>query len=156
MLLAARARGDTVRIEVRDNGVGIAPVHQPRVFDEFFQVGNPERDRRKGYGLGLAVVSRLATLLGSRVELRSRLHGGSCFWLDLPRASPARRAPRILLREPEPVLRGALMQTLAGWGFDVAVEEDGAAGNAADAGQVLDAVLVAVRDCSESCTVTAT
>jgi signal transduction histidine kinase len=148
VLLAARGRGDAVRIEVRDNGIGIAPVHQPRVFDEFFQVGNPERDRRKGYGLGLAIVSRLATLLGTRVELRSRLHGGSCFWLDLPRASPVRRAPRILLREHDPALRGALVRTLAGWGFDV-VEDDGAAGNTVDADQLLDAVLCTVRDATE-------
>ncbi|HWS79108.1 MAG TPA: HAMP domain-containing sensor histidine kinase, partial [Thermomonas sp.] len=71
VLLAARRHGDRIRIEVRDGGVGIAPVHQPRVFDEFFQVGNPERDHRKGFGLGLAIVSRLAALLGTRVELRS-------------------------------------------------------------------------------------
>jgi signal transduction histidine kinase len=105
VLLAARVRGERIRIEVRDSGIGISPVHQPRVFDEFFQVGNPERDHRKGFGLGLAIVSRLAALLGGRVELRSRLHGGSCFRIDLPRATAGKRAPQVLVLSGFPPCR---------------------------------------------------
>ncbi|WP_374351519.1 ATP-binding protein [Thermomonas sp.] len=117
VLLAARVRGERVRIEVRDSGIGIAPVHQPRVFDEFFQVGNPERDHRKGFGLGLAIVSRLATLLGGRVELRSRLHGGSCFLLDLPRASSGKRMPQALLLSDVPADAEVLPAMLQAWGY---------------------------------------
>ena len=126
VLVAARRRGDHVRIQVRDNGIGIAPVHQPRLFDEFFQVGNPERDARNGFGLGLSIVSRLAALLGTRVELRSRLHAGSCFWLDLPRASAARRAPGALLLDRDPSRRTAMAAMLASWGYAIEPVEDAA------------------------------
>lgn len=117
VLLVARVRGDRIRIEVRDSGIGISPVHQPRVFDEFFQVGNPERDHRKGFGLGLAIVSRLASLLGGRVELRSRLHGGSCFRIDLPRATAGKRAPAVLLLSEVPTDVEALPAMLRAWGY---------------------------------------
>ena len=117
VLLAARVRGERVRIEVRDSGIGIAPVHQPRVFDEFFQVGNPERDHRKGFGLGLAIVSRLAALLGGRVELRSRLHGGSCFRIDLARATAGKRAPQVLVLSDRPEDADTLPAMLRAWGY---------------------------------------
>ena len=136
VLLAARARGDRIRIEVRDSGVGIAPVHQPRVFDEFFQVGNPERDHRKGFGLGLAIASRIATLLGTRIELRSRLHGGSCFWLDLPRAVAGRRLTHVLLLGDADDTLAALLRS---WGHAVAgADGDGASGGM---GERVDAIL---------------
>ena len=122
VLLAARVRGDCIRIEIRDNGIGIAPIHQARVFDEFFQVGNSERDHRKGFGLGLSIVSRLGSLLGTRVELRSRLHGGSCFWLDLPRASVMQRPPRALILNRDDEQREALAAMLASWGYAVHAE----------------------------------
>jgi signal transduction histidine kinase len=86
VLVAARRRDGAVRIEVRDNGVGIAPVHQAPIFEEFYQVGASERDHRQGLGLGLAVSSRIALLLGSRIQLRSAPRAGSTFWLDLPGA----------------------------------------------------------------------
>lgn len=122
VFMAARVRNDCIRIEIRDNGIGIAPVHQPRVFDEFFQVGNSERDHRKGFGLGLSIVSRLAALLGTRVELRSRLHGGSCFWLDLPRASVMQHQPRVLVLYGQSEQREALASMLASWGYAVQIE----------------------------------
>jgi len=94
VLVVARRRAGGVRIEVRDNGVGIAPIHQARIFEEFYQVANVERDRRQGFGLGLAICSRIAALLGTRVGLRSALQAGSSFTLDLPLADPREiRAP---------------------------------------------------------------
>lgn len=117
ILLAARVRSERIRIEVRDSGVGISPIHQPRVFDEFFQVGNPERDHRKGFGLGLAIVSRLAALLGGRVELRSRLHGGSCFRIDLPRATAGKRVPQVLVLSEVPADADTLPMMLRAWGY---------------------------------------
>ncbi|RYY97034.1 MAG: HAMP domain-containing protein [Comamonadaceae bacterium] len=94
VLVLARNRGDGVCIEVRDNGVGIAPIHQARIFEEFYQVANTERDRRQGFGLGLAICARIAHLLGTRITLRSALQSGSNFSLVLPRAEPeATRRP---------------------------------------------------------------
>ena len=148
VLLAARRHGTGIRIEVRDGGIGIAPIHQPRVFDEFFQVGNPERDRRKGFGLGLPIVSRLAALLGTRVELRSRLHAGSCFWLVLPRASVLQRPPRAVLLDDDAVQRDVLAAMLRSWGYAVHAETsvDAACARIADGGGPVDAVLCAVGD----------
>lgn len=146
VLLAARRHGDGIRVEVRDGGIGIAPIHQPRVFDEFFQVGNPERDHRKGFGLGLPIVSRLAALLGTRVELRSRLHAGSCFWLALPRASVLQRPPRAVLLDPDPVQRDALAAMLRSWGYAVHAEAavDAACARLGGSGGPVDAVLCTV------------
>ncbi|WP_324817285.1 ATP-binding protein [Variovorax sp.] len=95
VLVAARrgTRPGTTRIEVRDNGIGIAPIHQQRIFEEFYQVANTERDRRQGFGLGLAICARLAALMGSRIELRSALLEGSTFSLTLAQARQA-PAPR--------------------------------------------------------------
>jgi signal transduction histidine kinase/CheY-like chemotaxis protein len=84
VLLAARRRGDGARVEVWDTGIGIAPEHQAQVFGAFYQVGNPARERRQGVGLGLAIVERIAALLGHRLELCSRPGRGSCFALELP------------------------------------------------------------------------
>ncbi|MDP3084148.1 MAG: hybrid sensor histidine kinase/response regulator [Rubrivivax sp.] len=90
VLLAARRRGARVALSVWDSGVGIAPEHQSRVFDEFVQLHNPGRDRRLGHGLGLAIVARLSRLLEHPVSLRSRLGRGSCFTIELPLAAPQR------------------------------------------------------------------
>ena len=147
VLLAARRHGGGIRIEVRDGGVGIAPIHQPRVFDEFFQVGNPERDHRKGFGLGLPIVSRLAALLGTRVELRSRLHAGTCFWLALPRASVLQRPPRAVLLDADPAHRDALAAVLGSWGYAVHAEAgvEAACARISGSGGPVDAVLCAVE-----------
>lgn len=93
VLLCARVRGRGVRIEVRDNGPGIAPDQHALVFDEFYQVGNPERDRRKGLGLGLAIVARIARLLEARIGLRSAPARGSVFSVDVPLAPGGAPAP---------------------------------------------------------------
>lgn len=116
VLLAARRHAERVRIEVRDSGIGIAPVHQPRVFDEFFQIGNPERDPRRGYGLGLAIAARLAALLGTRVELASALHRGSRFWLALPRADALASRPHAQVYDRDPARAAALAGLLSSWG----------------------------------------
>jgi len=95
LVIARRARGaggrGEVRIEVRDNGVGIAAIHQSRIFEEFYQVANTERDRRAGFGLGLAICARIAPLLGTRIGLKSALGRGSNFSLSLPVAAPKPR-----------------------------------------------------------------
>jgi signal transduction histidine kinase len=85
VLIAARRRGQSIRIEVRDNGPGIAVIHQQRIFEEFVQLQTGDNERRNGYGLGLAIAERLAQLLGTHIGLRSEPGHGSTFWFDLPR-----------------------------------------------------------------------
>ncbi|RSZ42644.1 MULTISPECIES: ATP-binding protein [unclassified Variovorax] len=92
VLLAVRARrrgtGLAWRVEVRDSGIGIAAEAQQRVFDDFEQIGNVERNLQRGHGLGLAIVRRLAAQLGIEVSLRSAPGRGSVFSFELP-AAPA-------------------------------------------------------------------
>ncbi len=92
--LDAKADERTVRIAVRDTGAGIAESERERIFKEFYQVGNPERDRGKGLGLGLAIVRRLARLLGLEVQLESEPGRGSTFAVTLPRMPDERAKPR--------------------------------------------------------------
>lgn len=84
VLVACRRRGRAVRISVVDTGRGIPPDQQENVFHEFVQLHNAARDRSRGLGLGLAIVSRLGRLLGHRVDLRSRPGHGSAFSIDIP------------------------------------------------------------------------
>ena len=93
VLVCARRHGDGIRIEVRDSGIGISPAHQKAIFGEFYQIGNPARDRNRGLGLGLAIVSRIARLLGTEVLVRSAPDRGSVFFLDFARADASALAP---------------------------------------------------------------
>ena len=76
--------GQSVRICVADTGIGIAPEHQHRLFEEFFQIQNHERDRLKGFGLGLAICDRLIGQLGGKLEVHSVVGHGSRFTVLVP------------------------------------------------------------------------
>ncbi|RIX49120.1 MAG: hypothetical protein D3M94_04295 [Rhodocyclales bacterium GT-UBC] len=91
ILVDARKRGNNVLIEVRDNGMGIAPEHQAAIFAEFYQVGNAAREQDKGLGLGLSIVDRLARALKITVTLYSRLGEGTNFSLLVPAGHPPQR-----------------------------------------------------------------
>ena len=86
VLLACRRRPGSWRIEVRDSGIGIACEAQERVFGDFEQVGNVERNLQRGHGLGLAIVRRLVMRLGVQITLRSMPGRGSVFGFTLPSA----------------------------------------------------------------------
>jgi signal transduction histidine kinase len=94
VLIGCRRRGDRVRLLVYDTGPGIAAEHQKLIFEEFYQIENPERDRSKGLGLGLAIVDRLARLLGLSLDFRSVPGRGTCFAVDLPRAAVVQAEPK--------------------------------------------------------------
>ena len=140
VLVAARRSRAGVRIEVRDNGVGIAPIHQGRIFEEFYQVANTERDRRRGFGLGLAICARIATLLGTRITLRSALQAGSTFAFTLPPARKADLAPpepapvapaplaglRCLVVDDDPAILDGTHALLTQWGCEVECVTTGA------------------------------
>ena len=84
LLLGCRRHGDNLRIEVWDTGPGIPARELRAIFEEFHQLDNPARERSKGLGLGLAIVQRLANLLGHKIDVRSRLGKGSVFTVEVP------------------------------------------------------------------------
>ena len=76
-------------LTVSDTGAGIAPDQQEKVFQEFYQIGNPERDREQGLGLGLSIVRRLADLLDISIRMQSEPDKGTTFGLEIPLADAA-------------------------------------------------------------------
>ncbi|HEY6094548.1 MAG TPA: CHASE domain-containing protein [Gallionellaceae bacterium] len=138
VLVSARARGSDVLFQVWDSGMGIAPEHIGRIFDEFYQVDNPQRDRSGGLGLGLAIVRRALTLLGADVSCRSHPGRGSVFEFRLPQVTaagtPLARRPaaqhgvanetfirgkRFILVEDDVLVAQAMLNWLEGMGADV-------------------------------------
>ncbi len=152
VLVACRRRGDRLRVEVRDSGLGIAADDQQVIFQEFVQLGNAERARDKGLGLGLAIVRRLADLLGHRLALRSAPGRGSVFAVELPAAAPPLPAQgerealalghfgdlRVAIADDDELVLGALASLLASWGCEVTA--------AATADALLDALSGAAPD----------
>ena len=86
IVIGARRRGAAVAVQVIDTGRGIPLDEQKRVFQEYYQLGNPHRDSTKGLGLGLAIVRRLTSLLDCGLTLRSEPGRGSCFEVTIPLA----------------------------------------------------------------------
>jgi len=83
----AKIEGDIVRVEVRDDGPGIAAKHRARVFERFYRA-DPSRSREAGgTGLGLSIVKHLVESMGGQVGVEPNTPGGSVFWLRLPRAT---------------------------------------------------------------------
>lgn len=84
LLLGVRQRDSQLLLQVWDTGIGIPSEHMVRIFDEFYQAGNPHQDKAHGLGLGLSICQRLAPLLGATIDCRSRPGRGSVFELALP------------------------------------------------------------------------
>lgn len=133
MIIGCRRRGAAVSIEVRDTGIGIPEDQRESIFREFHQLGNPERDRRKGLGLGLAIVRGLALSLDHPLSLSSTDGRGSVFRILVPTAgappAAAARAPStgirlltgtmsadIVIIEDDDIVREAMVQLLSSWG----------------------------------------
>lgn len=136
ILVVARRHGTVVHIEIIDTGVGIAPMHLDKIFDEFYQVDNPGRDRSRGLGIGLSIVQRLARLLDHSVQVRSVPARGTRFRISAanmlpgsdaetrlhthPLRSGANRLPRhVLVLDDEADIVDAMASMLASYGVKV-------------------------------------
>ena len=123
-------------LAIEDTGVGIPPDKQREIFEEFRQLGNPERDRRKGIGLGLAIVDKLARMLGHPVAVDSTAGAGATFTVTMQRCSPGveeaaparepslRPDARVLVVEDDVGVADATAALLSGWGAAVTVAGD--------------------------------
>jgi len=85
--VCCRRGPDGFKIEVQDSGIGIAPDQLARIFDEFYRIENDPVDRNGGLGLGLSIVERSASLLGTKMDVESELGQGSRFSLVVPAGS---------------------------------------------------------------------
>jgi signal transduction histidine kinase len=90
----AERRGEQWCVSVRDNGAGIAPEHEERIFGAFERA--PSGAQRVGYGLGLAICQRLVARHGGRIGVEALPESGTRFWFTLPAADAGARS------EPEP------------------------------------------------------
>jgi len=135
VLVGAHRRGEHVRIEVRDTGAGIPEAERARIFEEFYQAGSTDRHSKKGLGLGLSIVQRLANLLGHPIELRSVVGKGSVFSIEVPLGhaelpKSAEQPPMatrpdefggrlIAVVEDEDAILQGMKALLSGWGCEV-------------------------------------
>ena len=126
-------RGARLSVEVWDSGRGIPADQQDLIFQEFYQIGNSERDRARGLGLGLAIVRRLTRILDIPMQMQSRVARGSVFKLSLPVAAerPVAIEPAqglhavtqvshfILVIDDEVAIQEGMKALLTGWGHSV-------------------------------------
>ncbi|MGF7160899.1 FixJ family two-component response regulator/signal transduction histidine kinase [Rhodoligotrophos appendicifer] len=157
VLLGCRRHEDRLSIEVWDTGVGIEEADLQTIFQEYYQIDNPDRAPSHGLGLGLAIVDRLGTLMGHKVHARSTPGRGSAFSIEV-RLSDSALAPRvadlpfkdepaevrsgtarnILLVEDDPEVRTLLKHLLTEDGYDVTAAPDGVAAMGLVAGGTTD------------------
>ena len=131
VLVGCRKRGQTLTIAVWDSGIGIPSDQHERIFEEFFQLGNPERDRRNGLGLGLPIARRIAHLLGSELSLHSTPGRGSVFAINVGLGDPtvvvqppaelavsgdALAGRCVIVIDDEPAIRQGMHELLSQWG----------------------------------------
>jgi signal transduction histidine kinase/CheY-like chemotaxis protein len=91
ILVGCRRAGDKLRIEIWDSGVGIMGEHLPHIFEEYYQA--PDKAQYGGFGLGLAIVQRLGTVLGHRIDVRSTPGKGSGFFVEVPLGTQVEARP---------------------------------------------------------------
>lgn len=145
-----------IRFSVTDTGIGIAPEHQSRVFEPFYQVERGSTRRYGGTGLGMAIAAEQVARLGGRIRLESELGRGSTFWFDLPLAkSHARdvggeaavvakptRSKRVLLADDNTTNLALIREMLTKDGHDVVAVSSGEEALSMLAGERFDLVML--------------
>jgi len=139
VLLGSRRRGNSLRLEVWDNGPGIEESKQQQIFEEFQQLHKSGRAREEGLGLGLAIAQGFAELLELPIGVESTVGKGSVFYVTVPivEASKVVRAKaregaeisttqgaKVLCIDNEPAILSGMEQLLSRWGYDVICCED--------------------------------
>ena len=162
VVVGARRRDRCVVTEVWDSGIGIPAAEREHIFEEFYQIGNSDRYSRKGMGLGLAIVRRLALLLDHPVRIDTQPGRGSRFSVEVPRVAavpraaaplePSRRATtlagaRIAVIDDEAIVVEGMQALFATWESAVVAAASGEAMLAAlgDAGEYPDLVIADYR-----------
>jgi signal transduction histidine kinase len=131
-ILVGCRRGDRTAIEVWDSGPGIADADQEHIFEEYYQLGNAERSRAKGLGLGLAIARRLSLLIDCPITLRSRVGRGSVFRVSVQcgvasagvepaksLAVPAAKRDLVFFVDDEQAIQRGTADLLEHWGYQV-------------------------------------
>ncbi|EPS5466886.1 hybrid sensor histidine kinase/response regulator, partial [Pseudomonas aeruginosa] len=159
VLLGARRRGGKVRLEVWDTGRGIPADQLQAIFLEFNQLDAGRASERRGVGLGLAIVDRIAGILGYRIEVHSTPGRGSLFAIEVPQVrKPARPVPgeatarlsagdplpgrRLLVVDNETEILFSMSALLGQWGCEVLTATDLEGARKALDGRAPDAILV--------------
>jgi len=161
IIVACRKRRGVACIEVWDSGVGIPAEQHERIFEEFYQLNNPSRDRTRGLGLGLATVRRIARLLEHPLRLRSAAGRGSRFTIDVPIADPARihtasatveqkvpnliRGKLIVVVDDEESVRLGMQSLLESWGCKCVTAADSATALSNMNGRAPDFIIADLR-----------
>lgn len=158
VVLAARLRGNSCEISVSDTGPGIPTSEQEKIYEEFYQLHNPERDRSQGLGLGLSIVKRLTDMLGIELSLHSAPTQGSRFLLCCPAASSQPTTAKlssatangwdqlhVLAIDDEQEILVGMQALLQGYGCSVATADSSDAAVVAASQQAPDIVLADFR-----------
>lgn len=140
VLIGCRKQGGQIRIEVHDTGIGIPASAQETVFQEFYQLDNPERDKAKGLGLGLYIAHSLGKLLNHDIGVNSTVGKGSMFYVTVPqgdanhlldepnRAQAAGKTPltgkTVLLIDDDDLVRASVTEMLSRWQCSTIAAED--------------------------------
>jgi PAS domain S-box-containing protein len=163
VMIECQQVGARLHIRIEDTGIGISKQDLPRIWQEFEQLHNPERDRRQGLGLGLSIVRRLSALLDHPVEVSSGPSQGSCFVVSLPlqqehpappfevlttqTPTPNQGSRLVVIVDDDPLVLETLSTTLEESGLSVIAAADcaDAVQSLASAGRAPDLVIADYR-----------